>query len=187
MKKNLLVTTALVAAFMTSNAMAATMNLEGSSDKEIAARGAFYSAEGFDTNGYENANLGNGGNFDLKYDAKITGQLTLDPATTVTGNKKSLTVDGWLTETQSGSNVSGANVVVNDGGLVLGNDLTVGNMTIGKGSVISLYNIGDDASGRSLEKVLEVNNTLTFAGDNEIRNAKQSGETANINEKTRKR
>ena len=172
MKKNLLVTTALVAAFMTSNAMAATMNLEGSSVEETAAREAFYSAAGFNTNGYENANLGHDGNFVLENNAKITGQLTLDPATTVTGNKKSLTVDGWLTETQSGSNVSGANVVVNNGGLVLGNDLTVGDMTIGDGSVISLYNIGDVASGSS-EKVLAVSDgsVLYFGGENEIRDS----------------
>ena len=47
----------------------------------------------------------------LENDVKVTGQLTLHNAIVMAGNKN-LEVDGFLTETNSGSDLSGVNLAI---------------------------------------------------------------------------
>lgn len=173
MKKNLLVTTALVAAFMTSNALADEYIRNQDQLDNIDTNLTFIS---FDNRNGE-ANLDNMGSLTLNNNLELNGTVTLHDQVTLEGGKN-LAVNGWFTETASGSDVSGVDVVVNEGGLTLGNDLTVGDMTIGDGADITLYTTEEEYS-LDTNKKLTVKDVLTFAGNNEIRNAKQSGETAN--------
>ena len=179
MKKNLLVTTALVAAFMTSNALADEYirNQEQLNNIDTSLASIKFDNTNGKLDAMEEA-------LTLNDNLELNGQVTLHDQVTLTGDK-TLTVNGWLTQTASGSNVSGVDVVVNEGGLTLGNDLTVGDMTIGDEADIALYNIGSDASD-SLEKVLNVTegSVLYFGGTNEIRDSGQSttkGNTLTIN------
>ena len=176
MKKNLLFTTALVAATM---GLVNIANAEGgiTVNDFVAStphNGAYYIA---------------GGNGVLQKDITVNGQATLDYATTLTGDKN-LIVNGYLTQTQSGSDISGVNVQINKGtvaenveagALVLGNDLTVGHVLIGEGTDIALYVSDDDVQGigqyaKNADKTLNIANgkVLAFTGNNKIR---PSGDT----------
>ena len=128
MKNNLLLTTALVAtAFVASNAMAdefiRNQNQLDNIDLELTDI-AFNDTDG---------ELNDMGTLILKDNLEINGQVTLHDKVTLTGDK-TLTVNGYLTQTHSGSDISGTNVIINGnnsaGGLVLGNKLIIGDMTI---------------------------------------------------------
>lgn len=178
MKNNLLLTTALVAtAFVASNAMAdefiRNQNQLDNIDLELTDI-AFNDTDG---------ELNDMGTLILKDNLEINGQVTLHDKVTLTGDK-TLTVNGYLTQTHSGSDISGTNVIINGnnsaGGLVLGNKLIIGDMTINDAK-ISLYQSTTPADGvvyaDNPVKTLTIasGKTLTLNGNNTI-NHKSGGD-----------
>ncbi|MBE6453390.1 MAG: autotransporter domain-containing protein [Alphaproteobacteria bacterium] len=137
MKNNLLLTTALVAAFMTSNAMADEYIRNQDQLDNIDTNLTFISFD--NTNG--EANLDNLGSLTLNKNLELNGTVTLHDQVTLEGGKN-LAVNGWLTQTASGSDVSGVDVRISNGGLVLGNDLTIGKLELTNGTKLSLYGDG---------------------------------------------
>ncbi len=110
---------------------------------------------------------------------RIHGQSTIDATDASTD---SLTVNGYLTQTASGSIVN-VNTTVGkrpnsvNSGLLLGNNLVFGgNLTMGNDTFIGLY-LTDDAGNltgsptyaSNAHKTLTVDGTLTFEGNNIIR------------------
>ena len=109
------------------------------------------------------------------------GQVTLHDAMTIEGDKD-LTISGYLTETNAGSDVSNINVNLQEGtfedegeeysagGLILGNNLTVGNVNMGENTYIGLYTHTTEDYSTNPDKTLTVadGKTLTFEGNNTI-------------------
>ena len=165
MKNNLFLTTALVAtSFVAGNAMAEEMSVTDFV-KETALNGEYYLT-------------GTTGTMD--HDIDVTGQVTLHDAMTVATDEENenptqLNVTGFFTETNAGSNVSGIDVNINKdgengGGLILGNTLTAGNITMGDGTFVGLYTHTTEDYSTNSNKTLTVANgkTLTFEGNNTI-------------------
>ncbi len=104
----------------------------------------------------------------LENDVKVTGQLTLHNAIVMAGNKN-LEVDGFLTETNSGSDLSGVNLAITtesdayDKGIIIGNDLTIGDATLANKSAIAAYYTEEEYANNPA-KTLTVNGNLEFAG-----------------------
>ncbi len=114
----------------------------------------------------------------LTDDAEFADQLTLHDAVNITGDSDStLVVNGYLTQTATGSNLSGVNVVISKGGervngegeLVLGNSLTVGNLGMAEGTGIFLLGSGDKTLTIADTTATSEHNYLAFAGDNYIK------------------
>lgn len=173
MKNKLLFTTALVAAvFAASNTMA---SLAIESNTEI-------SKDYLGHNSSEDR-ISFLGNATLKSDVTMGNYVTLHNTTKLGGGKK-LTVTGYLTQTAEGSDISGidlemqkgevtngAGQQVSEGELVLGNKLTVGNVTMADGTGVFLYKTTseDFATGAKKTMTIADGKTVTFAGNNYIK------------------
>ena len=172
MKNKLLFTTALVAAvFAASNTMA---SLAIESGEEISE----------DYLGYNSSEdrISFLGDATLKSDVTMGNYVTLHNKTKLDGDKK-LTVTGYLTQTAEGSDISGidlemqkgevtngAGQQVSEGELVLGNKLTVGNVTMADGTGVFLYKTSEDfATGAEKTMTIADGKTVTFAGNNYIK------------------
>ena len=172
MKNKLLFTTALVAAvFAASNTMA---SLAIESGEEIS--------EDYLGHNSSEDRISFLGDATLKSDVTMGNYVTLHNKTKLDGDKK-LTVTGYLTQTAEGSDISGidlemqkgevtngAGQQVSEGELVLGNKLTVGNVTMADGTGVFLYKTSEDfATGAEKTMTIADGKTVTFAGNNYIK------------------
>ncbi len=172
MKNKLLFTTALVAAvFAASNTMA---SLAIGSGEEIS--------EDYLGHNSSEDRISFLGDATLKSDVTMGNYVTLHNKTKLDGDKK-LTVTGYLTQTAEGSDISGidlemqkgevtngAGQQVSEGELVLGNKLTVGNVTMADGTGVFLYKTSEVfATGEEKTMTIADGKTVTFAGNNYIK------------------
>ena len=181
MRNKLLFSTALVAAaFAASNALADNTYKEYEAGSVISA----------DDLGHEAGNnrISFMGDATLEKDVTMGNFVTLQEKTKLDGGKK-LTVTGYLTQTAEGSDISGIDLEmkkgevypnnnpagtegepVDEGELVLGSDLTVGNVDMTDGTGIFLFK-GEDSLNNTTEKSLTIvdGKTLTFADNNYIK------------------
>ncbi len=171
MRNNLFLTTALVATtFVAGNAMAEDINMSVTDfvEQESPLSGNAYYLTGTGAT--------------MTQDMVVEdGQVTLHDAMTIDGDKD-LTISGYLTETNAGSDVSNINVNLQEGtfedegeeysagGLILGNNLTVGNVNMGENTYIGLYTHETEDYSTNPNKTLTVadGKTLTFEGNNTI-------------------
>lgn len=182
MKNKLLVTTALVGLAFASSAMAADEL------KEYEAGSVISESDTGHTSG--DTRISFMGDAKLEQDVTFGNYVTLQNKTNLTGDKK-LTVTGYLTQTEAGSDVSGVDLEirkgavdnslgtsVNEGELVLGNNLTVGNVTMADGTGIYLYQTEEDYA-KDAEKTLTIadGKEVTFAGNNYIKGAEDAALT----------
>lgn len=182
MKNKLLVTTALVGLAFASSAMAADEL------KEYEAGSVISESDTGHTSG--DTRISFMGDAKLEQDVTFGNYVTLHNKTNLTGDKK-LTVTGYLTQTEAGSDVSGVDLEirkgavenslgtsVNEGELVLGNNLTVGNVTMADGTGIYLYKTEEDYA-KNADKTLTIadGKEVTFAGNNYIKGAKDAALT----------
>lgn len=182
MKNKLLVTTALVGLAFASSAMAADELKEYEAGSVISA----------DDTGHTKGDtrISFMGDAKLEKDVTFGNYVTLHNKTNLTGDKK-LTVTGYLTQTEAGSDVSGVDLeiqkgkvnnlqdsVVTEGELVLGNNLTVGNVNMADGTGIYLYKTEEDYA-KNADKTLTIadGKEVTFAGNNYIKGAKDAALT----------
>ena len=182
MKNKLLVTTALVGLAFASSAMAADELKEYEAGSVISA----------DDTGHTKGDtrISFMGDAKLEKDVTFGNYVTLHNKTNLTGDKK-LTVTGYLTQTEAGSDVSGVDLEiqkgkvnnsqdseVTEGELVLGNNLTVGNVNMADGTGIYLYKTEEDYA-KNADKTLTIadGKEVTFAGKNYIKGAKDAALT----------
>ncbi len=182
MKNKLLVTTALVGLAFASSAMAADELKEYTAGSVISA----------DDTGHTKGDtrISFMGDAKLEKDVTFGNYVTLHNKTNLTGDKK-LTVTGYLTQTEAGSDVSGVDLEiqkgkvnnsqgseVTEGELVLGNNLTVGNVNMADGTGIYLYKTEEDYA-KNADKTLTIADSkeVTFAGNNYIKGAKDAALT----------
>lgn len=182
MKNKLLVTTALVGLAFASSAMAADELKEYEAGSVISA----------DDTGHTKGDtrISFMGDAKLEKDVTFGNYVTLYNKTNLTGDKK-LTVTGYLTQTEAGSDVSGVDLEiqkgkvnnsqdseVTEGELVLGNNLTVGNVNMADGTGIYLYKTEEDYA-KNADKTLTIadGKEVTFAGNNYIKGAKDAALT----------
>lgn len=182
MKNKLLVTTALVGLAFASSAMAADELKEYEAGSVISA----------DDTGHTKGDtrISFMGDAKLEKDVTFGNYVTLHNKKNLTGDKK-LTVTGYLTQTEAGSDVSGVDLEiqkgkvnnsqdseVTEGELVLGNNLTVGNVNMADGTGIYLYKTEEDYA-KNADKTLTIadGKEVTFAGNNYIKGAKDAALT----------
>lgn len=182
MKNKLLVTTALVGLAFASSAMAADELKEYEAGSVISA----------DDTGHTKGDtrISFMGDAKLEKDVTFGNYVTLHNKTNLTGDKK-LTVTGYLTQTEAGSDVSGVDLEiqkgkvnnsqdseVTEGELILGNNLTVGNVNMADGTGIYLYKTEEDYA-KNADKTLTIadGKEVTFAGNNYIKGAKDAALT----------
>lgn len=182
MKNKLLVTTALVGLAFASSAMAADELKEYEAGSVISA----------DDTGHTKGDtrISFMGDAKLEKDVTFGNYVTLHNKTNLTGDKK-LTVTGYLTQTEAGSDVSGVDLEiqkgkvnnsqdseVTEGELVLGNNLTVGNVKMADGTGIYLYKTEEDYA-KNADKTLTIadGKEVTFAANNYIKGAKDAALT----------
>lgn len=182
MKNKLLVTTALVGLAFASSAMAADELKEYEAGSVISA----------DDTGHTKGDtrISFMGDAKLEKDVTFGNYVTLHNKTNLTGDKK-LTVTGYLTQTEAGSDVSGVDLEiqkgkvnnsqdseVTEGELVLGNNLTVGNVNMADETGIYLYKTEEDYA-KNADKTLTIadGKEVTFAGNNYIKGAKDAALT----------
>ena len=182
MKNKLLVTTALVGLAFASSAMAADELKEYEAGSVISA----------DDTGHTKGDtrISFMGDAKLEKDVTFGNYVILHNKTNLTGDKK-LTVTGYLTQTEAGSDVSGVDLEiqkgkvnnsqdseVTEGELVLGNNLTVGNVNMADGTGIYLYKTEEDYA-KNADKTLTIadGKEVTFAGNNYIKGAKDAALT----------
>lgn len=182
MKNKLLVTTALVGLAFASSAMAADELKEYEAGSVISA----------DDTGHTKGDtrISFMGDAKLEKDVTFGNYVTLHNKTNLTGDKK-LTVTGYLTQMEAGSDVSGVDLEiqkgkvnnsqdseVTEGELVLGNNLTVGNVNMADGTGIYLYKTEEDYA-KNADKTLTIadGKEVTFAGNNYIKGAKDAALT----------
>lgn len=182
MKNKLLVTTALVGLAFASSAMAADELKEYEAGSVISA----------DDTGHTKGDprISFMGDAKLEKDVTFGNYVTLHNKTNLTGDKK-LTVTGYLTQKEAGSDVSGVDLEiqkgkvnnsqdseVTEGELVLGNNLTVGNVNMADGTGIYLYKTEEDYA-KNADKTLTIadGKEVTFAGNNYIKGAKDAALT----------
>lgn len=182
MKNKLLVTTALVGLAFASSAMAADELKEYTAGSVISA----------DDTGHTKGDtrISFMGDAKLEKDVTFGNYVTLHNKTNLTGDKK-LTVTGYLTQTEAGSDVSGVDLEiqkgkvnnsqgseVTEGELVLGNNLTVGNVNMADRTGIYLYKTEEDYA-KNADKTLTIADSkeVTFAGNNYIKGAKDAALT----------
>lgn len=193
MKNKLLITTALVAAvFSANNSLAGVVF---TNDSEVTSQSGYDSAD--DRISFNKDADGNNPVLTLAEDVELGSYVTLHDKTILNGDNKTLTVKGYLTETAPGSDLSGVNLKIEkgtvgqkpEGELVIGNNLTVGNVEMAEGTGIFLHNTDEDyvTDGKILTiadgKILSLNNgyikgtageeksELTLAGNGTIKNA----------------
>lgn len=182
MKNKLLVTTALVGLAFASSAMAADELKEYEAGSVISVDDIGH------TSG--DTRISFMGDAKLEQDVTFGNYVTLHNQTNLTGDKK-LTVTGYLTQTEAGSDVSGVDLEiqkgkvnnsqdskVTEGELVLGNNLTVGNVNMADGTGIYLYKTEEDYA-KNADKTLTIADSkeVTFAGNNYIKGAKDAALT----------
>lgn len=182
MKNKLLVTTALVGLAFASSAMAADELKEYEAGSVISADDTGHTKGG--------TRISFMGDAKLEKDVTFGNYVTLHNKTNLTGDKK-LTVTGYLTQTEAGSDVSGVDLEiqkgkvnnsqdseVTEGELVLGNNLTVGNVNMADGTGIYLYKTEEDYA-KNADKTLTIadGKEVTFAGNNYIKGAKDAALT----------
>lgn len=182
MKNKLLVTTALVGLAFASSAMAADELKEYEAGSVISANDTGH------TKG--DTRISFMGDAKLEKDVTFGNYVTLHEKTNLTGNKK-MTVTGYLTQTAAGSDVSGVDLEiqkgkvnnsqgseVTEGELVLGNNLTVGNVNMADGTGIYLYKTEEDYA-KNADKTLTIadGKEVTFAGNNYIKGAEDAALT----------
>lgn len=182
MKNKLLVTTALVGLAFASSALAADELKEYEAGSVISANDTGH------TKG--DTRISFMGDAKLEKDVTFGNYVTLHNKTNLTGDKK-LTVTGYLTQTEAGSDVSGVDLEiqkgkvnnsqdseVTEGELVLGNNLTVGNVNMADGTGIYLYKTEEDYA-KNADKTLTIadGKEVTFAGNNYIKGAKDAALT----------
>lgn len=182
MKNKLLVTTALVGLAFASSAMAADEFKEYEAGSVISADDTGHTKGG--------TRISFMGDAKLEKDVTFGNYVTLHNKTNLTGDKK-LTVTGYLTQTEAGSDVSGVDLEiqkgkvnnsqdseVTEGELVLGNNLTVGNVNMADGTGIYLYKTEEDYA-KNADKTLTIadGKEVTFAGNNYIKGAKDAALT----------
>lgn len=182
MKNKLLVTTALVGLAFASSAMAADELKEYEAGSVISA----------DDTGHTKGDtrISFMGDAKLEKDVTFGNYVTLHNKTNLTGDKK-LTVTGYLTQMEAGSDVSGVDLEIQkgkvnnsqdsdatEGELVLGNNLTVGNVNMADGTDIYLYKTEEDYA-KNADKTLTIadGKEVTFAGNNYIKGAKDAALT----------
>lgn len=182
MKNKLLVTTALVGLAFASSAMAADELKEYEAGSVISA----------DDTGHTKGDtrISFMGDAKLEKDVTFGNYVTLHNKTNLTGDKK-LTVTGYLTQTEAGSDVSGVDLEIQkgnvnnsqdskvaEGELVLGNNLTVGNVNMADGTGIYLYKTEEDYA-KNADKTLTIadGKEVTFAGNNYIKGAEDAALT----------
>lgn len=182
MKNKLLVTTALVGLAFASSALAADELKEYEAGSVISANDTGH------TKG--DTRISFMGDAKLEKDVTFGNYVTLHEKTNLTGNKK-MTVTGYLTQTAAGSDVSGVDLEiqkgkvnnsqgseVTEGELVLGNNLTVGNVNMADGTGIYLYKTEEDYA-KNADKTLTIadGKEVTFAGNNYIKGAEDAALT----------
>lgn len=182
MKNKLLVTTALVGLAFASSALAADELKEYEAGSVISANDTGH------TKG--DTRISFMGDAKLEKDVTFGNYVTLHDKTNLTGNKK-MTVTGYLTQTAAGSDVSGVDLEiqkgkvnnsqgseVTEGELVLGNNLTVGNVNMADGTGIYLYKTEEDYA-KNADKTLTIadGKEVTFAGNNYIKGAEDAALT----------
>lgn len=182
MKNKLLVTTALVGLAFASSALAADELKEYEAGSVISANDTGH------TKG--DTRISFMGDAKLEKDVTFGNYVTLHEKTNLTGNKK-MTVTGYLTQTAAGSDVSGVDLEiqkgkvnnsqgseVTEGELVLGNNLTVGNVNMADGTGIYLYKAEEDYA-KNADKTLTIadGKEVTFAGNNYIKGAEDAALT----------
>lgn len=182
MKNKLLVTTALVGLAFASSALAADELKEYEAGSVISANDTGH------TKG--DTRISFMGDAKLDKDVTFGNYVTLHEKTNLTGNKK-MTVTGYLTQTAAGSDVSGVDLEiqkgkvnnsqgseVTEGELVLGNNLTVGNVNMADGTGIYLYKTEEDYA-KNADKTLTIadGKEVTFAGNNYIKGAEDAALT----------
>lgn len=182
MKNKLLVTTALVGLAFASSALAADELKEYEAGSVISA----------DDTGHTKGDtrISFMGDAKLEKDVTFGNYVTLHEKTNLTGDKK-MTVTGYLTQTAAGSDVSGVDLEiqkgkvnnsqcsdVTEGELVLGNNLTVGNVNMADGTGIYLYKTEEDYA-KNADKTLTIadGKEVTFAGNNYIKGAEDAALT----------
>ena len=181
MRNKLLFSTALVAAaFAASDVLAENVYTEYEAGSVITENDLGHEAG--------NNRISFLGDASLANDVTMGNFVTLQNQTKLTGDKK-LTVMGYLTQTAAGSDISGVDLeiqkgtvypndnpagdgddTVNEGELVLGSDLTVGNVTMADGTGIFLFK-GDDSANNGINKILTIaeGKTLNFVDENYIK------------------
>lgn len=182
MKNKLLVTTALVGLAFASSALAADELKEYEAGSVISA----------DDTGHTKGDtrISFMGDAKLEKDVTFGNYVTLHEKTNLTGDKK-MTVTGYLTQTAAGSDISGVDLEiqkgkvynsqgseVTEGELVLGNNLTVGNVNMADGTGIYLYKTEEDYA-KNADKTLTIadGKEVTFAGNNYIKGAEDAALT----------
>ena len=192
MKNKLLITTALVAAVFSANDSLAGVVF--TNDSEVTSQSGYDSAD--NRISFNKDADGNNPVLTLAEDVELGSYVTLHDKTVLNGDNKTLTVKGYLTETAPGSDLSGVNLKIEkgtvgqktEGELVIGNDLTVGNVEMAEGTGIFLHNTDEDyvTDGKTLTiangKILSLNNgyikgtvneeksELTLAGKGTVKN-----------------
>lgn len=187
MRNKLLVTTAIVGLVFSGNVLAADDYVEYKNGDTISADDT-----GHTTGDTRISFVGENSTVTLDNNVTMGNYVTLDGKTAIVsggGTTKELTVTGYLTETAPGSNLSGIDVKIEkgtvggkeEGELVLGNDLTVGNVNMTDGTGIWLNTAAADHTSNIAEgkKVTFVDNnyisgktdsSLTFAGNGGVVN-----------------
>ncbi|MBE6468372.1 MAG: autotransporter domain-containing protein [Alphaproteobacteria bacterium] len=170
MKKNLLVTTALVAATISFNAAAGDIYYIGDEESLQNIENKTYAEINFD----KTLNVDEAFEVVLDKDYNLTAsdRVTLHDTVTLKGGNN-LIVNGYLTQTASGSDISDVRVTINDNdgnkengataGLVLGNDLTIGKVELTEGTELWLYN-----DGNKKLTVKDAETGLTFRGNTTV-------------------
>ena len=167
MKNNLLLTTAMVAATMSFNAAAGDIYYIGDEESLKNIENKTYAEINFDKtlNVDEDFEVV----LDKDYNLTASDRVTLHDKVTLIGDK-TLTVNGYLTQTAPGSDISDVRVTINDNdgnkenpataGLVLGNNLTIGKVELTEGTELWLYNDGNKEL-----TVKDAETGLTFRGN----------------------
>lgn len=110
----------------------------------LATDGGTVSGDYSNSVGYTTA----GGTYNVTGDATVNYKLTLEgPSIFTTDNDSTLTMNDYLTQSLAGSDLSGVKVFLNNKGLVLGNSLTVGDLTFAEGTSLYLYTVKSDSGG----------------------------------------
>ncbi len=129
-------------------------------------------------------NWGTPVNVVLNEDVEMSAFANMASPTTITGGRK-LTVNGFLTAGEPGSDLSGIDLAIgktvvtgvspgasaeNQGELVIANSLKVGNVEMKDGTGLWLYANGEDETYATNTKTLEIaaGKTLTFQGNNYV-------------------
>ena len=193
MKKLLLASTSLAVFAYAGSAVAADAGIDCWPESSVCtfnSNGDIHGIYSEDTKQASTFYTPNNANLTLNVsdDATFVGQFTLHNPTEITAAAgKKLFIEGYLTETLAGSNISGVDVEitkhyfaedgVSDGALVIGNTLTAGNINLKDGARIVLWNDGNAANNQKT-LTIAADKALTFEGNNIV--AGQDNQTLKI-------